>query len=58
MINDDISLMEFLKDNLRIEIIHKPYGENYVSVELQVRDVTDTKRITWQTISEDSFPLD
>lgn len=55
---DQKSLVEFLKDNLRIEILYKPYGENYVSVELQVRDVTDSKRIVWYTISEDSHPLD
>lgn len=55
---DDTSLMEFLKDNLRIEIRHKPYGEDRVSVELQVRNILNPNRIEWYTISEDSFPLD
>lgn len=52
------SLVDFLKDNLMIEITSRPYGENYISVKLQVRDPLDTNRITWQTISEDSFSLD
>ena len=55
---DKKSLVDFLKDNLRIEITQRPYGENYISVKLQVRNPPDTRSSVWDDISEDSFTLD